>query len=71
MARSQDKTPHEKLRVKKIFIRVAIAVTVLFVLSFAVRQGMIWNKTRDVLPTFTAVPAGPRGFVRVLVAFEP
>jgi hypothetical protein len=40
--------------------RILIVVVVLASLAGLIRVGMIWNKTRDVLPTMTPVPPGPR-----------
>jgi len=44
---------------KKYGIRGAIVVASLVVLAFGSRGVSIWNKTRDVLPTFSPVPSGP------------
>lgn len=43
---------------KKNLVRLVVVVAALGVLAVAVRLGMIWNKTRDVLPVFTPVPPG-------------
>jgi hypothetical protein len=48
------------MHVKKYLLRLGIALGLLAASAFAIRQGMIWNKTRDVLPEFTPVPEGPR-----------
>lgn len=45
---------------KKILKRTLIAVAGLAVAAIGIRYGMIWNKTRDVLPEFKPVPEGPR-----------
>ena len=45
---------------KKNIIRLVVAAGMLGVLAVAIRLGMIWSKTRDVLPTFAPVPAGAR-----------
>lgn len=45
---------------KKHLLRLGITLGLLAVGAFAIRQGMVWNKTRDVLPEFSAVPEGPR-----------
>ena len=37
-----------------------IVVVVLLVAAYAYRQWMIWDRTRDVLPEFAEIPAGPR-----------
>ena len=45
---------------KKIIVRLAVFVGVIGLLAVGIRMGMIWNKTRDVLPAFSAIPAGAR-----------
>ncbi|MDP2340706.1 MAG: hypothetical protein Q8O67_07105 [Deltaproteobacteria bacterium] len=37
-----------------------IIVVVLLVAAFGYRRWMVWDRTRDVLPSFTEVPDGPR-----------
>lgn len=43
-----------------ILKRVLIVVAILVVAAFGIRRAMVWNKTRDVLPTFSAIPDGNR-----------
>lgn len=45
---------------KKNILRVVLGLAILALLAGAIRVGMIWNKTRDVLPQFTPTPAGAR-----------
>jgi hypothetical protein len=40
--------------------RIAVVVAVLGLAAVAIRKGMVWNKTRDVMPTLTPVADGPR-----------
>jgi hypothetical protein len=45
---------------RRLGVAAGIVVGVGVVGAFAVRGYMIWDRTRDVLPTFVDVPAGPR-----------
>lgn len=45
---------------KKILIGVLVGSFVVLLLAVGVRQAMIWNKTRDVLPEFKPIPEGSR-----------
>lgn len=47
------------MNTKQVAKRGAIVVVTLVVAAFGYRGFSIWNKTRDVLPTFEPVPAGP------------
>jgi hypothetical protein len=51
------KKPPRPARIAAI---AAIVIGVLVLSAFAVRGAMIWDRTRDVLPTLSPVPAGPR-----------
>lgn len=45
---------------KRVLVRVLQVVGVLVVVAGAIRGYMVWDRSRDVLPEFTPVPAGPR-----------
>lgn len=51
---------------KRVVVRLLMVVAVLAVVAVAIRGVMVWDRSRDVLPEFTAVPDGPRA-----PAFEP
>ena len=45
---------------KRVLVRLLQVVGVLVVVACAIRGYMVWDRSRDVLPEFSAVPAGPR-----------
>jgi hypothetical protein len=59
------------VKAKRLVVAAVIGVVVLGGLAVAVRAAMVWNKTRDVLPTFTPIPDGPRAPPLSLVDARP
>ncbi len=55
----------------KLVKRSLAIVIALVVVAFAIRAAMVWNKTRDVLPTFVPIPDGPRAPPLSLGGYTP
>ena len=58
---------------KRVVVRVLQVVGVVVVVACGIRGYMVWDRSRDVLPDFTAVPAGaraPAGF-EVVAGIRP